>query len=141
MDTITCEHESCYMDATFKMEPNFWCCSRGHVFHHAAPAPPTGPTAESYDHEDGRPEKFVAFLATEDGRRFWDCIEDAALGAFQSGARRFSARTFLHKYREREKLRINDHFSPWFADELVSRHPALLEIIERRSRKKVGPVA
>ena len=104
-----------------------------------APPPPTGPEAEKYHHEDGRPERFVAFLDTPDGQAFWEAVEEAALEALRTGEERFSTRTFLARYRDDEKVRINDHFSPWFADELVARHPLLLDIIERRKRRKAGP--
>ena len=88
-----------------------------------APAPPTGPTADKYSREEGKPHAFIKF----------------ALDAFRRQEKRFSTRTFLARYRDDEKVRINDHFSPWFADQLVTNHPQLIDIIERRIRKKEGP--
>lgn len=121
-------------------------CPKGHTFYlprtvppPPVPDPPTGPPAAPYDREDGRPEKYVAFRATEDGEAFWVRLTQDALGALQEGESRFSTRTFLARYRDEQKVRINDHFSPWFADDLVAAYPELLDIVERRARKKRGP--
>lgn len=100
------------------------------------PDPPTGPQAEAYTREEGRPEAFDRFMATEEGETFWWAIRTAALAALEEGEARFSARAFLSNYRHTRKVRINDHFSPWFADLLVATYPALLDIVERRERKK-----
>jgi len=52
---------------------------------------------------------------------------------------RFSPRGFLAHYRDSKKVRINNNFSPWFADMLVAEHPQLVDIVERRVRKAAGP--
>ena len=103
------------------------------------PAPPTGPAAEVYSREEGKPLAFTKFMDSEDGPQFWRALQDAALDALARQETRFSTRTFLARYRDDEKVRINDHFSPWFADELVVKYPRLIDIIERRARKKPGP--
>ena len=103
------------------------------------PPPPTGPQAETYTEQDGRPAAFTAFLASPEGGLFWVAVQAAALTAFQTGEQRFSPRDFLSSYRAQHGVRVNNVFSPWFADMLVERHPQLLAIIERRKRKKAGP--
>jgi len=104
-----------------------------------APAPPTGPTADKYSREEGKPHAFIKFMDSEDGPPFWMALQDAALDAFRRQEKRFSPRGFLAHYRDTKKVRINNNFSPWFADQLVAEHPQLLDLIERRVRKKEGP--
>jgi len=103
------------------------------------PPPPTGPLADSYSREEGKPHAFIKFMESEDGPVFWRALEDAALDAFKRQETRFSPRGFLAHYRDTKKVRINNNFSPWFADQLVAEHPQLLDLIERRVRKKEGP--
>jgi hypothetical protein len=103
------------------------------------PPPPSGPDAEPYKQEDGRPSAFLRFLETAEGAAFWESIQTAALEALEAGEKRFSPRSFLGNYRVTEKVRVNDHYSPWFADMLVKEYPDLLDIVERRERKKPGP--
>jgi len=103
------------------------------------PIPPTGPAAEVYSREEGKPHAFIKFMESEDGPPFWRALQDAVLDALGRQEKRFSTRTFLARYRDDEKVRINDHFSPWLADELVAKYPQLIDIIERRVRKKSGP--
>lgn len=103
------------------------------------PDPPTGPKADTFDDEEGQPHAYVEFRASERGQNFWRALEAAALSRLRSGEGRFSTRTFLSQYRDDFKFRINNIFSPWLADDLIVKHPALLDIIERRVRKKPGP--
>jgi hypothetical protein len=104
-----------------------------------APSPPTGPAAAVYRREDGRPSAFTAFMKSEDGTPFWRALEAAALDALARRETRFSPRGFLAHYRDSKKVRINNNFSPWFADMLVAEHPQLVDIVERRVRKAAGP--
>jgi|TARA_R100001143_G_scaffold12132_1_gene13516 hypothetical protein len=101
-----------------------------------APAPPTGPTVDDYKRKDGKLERFIDFLSTEEGRRYWSILESSALRALNIGQKRFSTRTFVERYRAQTKTRLNNDFSVWSADLLVDRHPDLLDIIERRKRKR-----
>lgn len=103
------------------------------------PPPPTGPAAEVYSREEGKPDAFIKFTESEDGDPFWRALEAAALDAFARQETRFSPRGFLAHYRDTKKVRLNNNFSPWFADMLVTEHPELIDIIERRVRRKSGP--
>jgi hypothetical protein len=105
----------------------------------AAPPPPTGPLAEVYSREDGKPPAFIKFMDSADGPPFWRALQDAALDTFGRQEERFSPRGFLAHYRDTKKVRLNNNFSPWFADMLVTEHPQLIDIIERRKRTKEGP--
>ena len=101
--------------------------------------PPTGPAAKTYSHEEGRPHAFIKFMEGDDGPPFWRALEAAALDALARQETRFSPRGFLVHYRDTKRVRINNNFSPWLADDLVADHPQLIDIIERRVRRKEGP--
>jgi hypothetical protein len=101
------------------------------------PAPPSGPVAK--DPGESTRVAFWQFLTTGAGAVFWNRLEHKATEAFRAGKTRFSPRTFVAWYRDEYGLQINNDFSPWLADELVSRHPYLGKIIERRARTKAGP--
>lgn len=103
------------------------------------PPPPTGPHADRYTRAEGKPPAFIKFMASEDGPPFWRSLQDAALDAFRRQETRFSCASFIWHYRDTKKVRLNNNFSPWFADMLVTEHPHLIDIIERRMRTKEGP--
>ena len=103
-----------------------------------APGPPTGPLADIYSHGDNKPERFVAFMRSEVGMEFMVAAAQNALWALEIGVKRFSVLGYIHEYRALHKVKINNTFSPWISDELVRRHPSLLDIIERRKRKVLG---
>ena len=103
------------------------------------PDPPAGPEAEAYTAEDGKPEAFLAFMATDDGREMFTWLALDAHRARVRGDKRYSVLGSLHVYRATTHRRVNNSYAPWLSDELVSRYPALGEIIERRQRRKPGP--
>lgn len=109
------------------------CVECGATF---AADPPSGPLAETYEHNDGQSPAFVALLESGIGRAFWQALEDAALAAYVEKEKRFSVRGFLYYYRQRMHVRINNDFTPSFATRLVRDHPELDSIIERRLRTK-----
>ncbi len=100
--------------------------------------PPTGPEAKPYTRDDNRRAGYAAFLRTEEGREFLVKAAGAASYDLARGATRFSVLGYIHAYRANHKVRINNTWAPWIADELVMRHPRLEDIIERRARKTVG---
>jgi hypothetical protein len=97
------------------------------------PAPPTGPAAEIPNRAAGSYGAYLEWRDTDVGQRFFNEARAAALEA--DG--RFSPRSFLAWFRDEYKVRVNDHFSPYLADELITACPELEAIIERRKRKKV----
>lgn len=103
------------------------------------PPPPTGPLADAYHNSDNRPEKFVTFMESDDGKAFMARAARAALAALREGDPRFSVLGYIHTYRAIHSERVNNTFAPWVADELVARHPDLVDLIERRKRRKQGP--
>ncbi len=103
-----------------------------------APSPPTGPEAESYGREDGKPERFAAFLETTDGQAFIHYAASTARQALSRGDKRFSVLGYIHEYRALHRIRLNNSWAPLVADEILKRHPSLEQIIERRARKTAG---
>ena len=101
------------------------------------PPPPTGPKAEVHTEESGKPDRFVKFMASDEGITLFDHMKRAALGALRAGRKRFSVRAWVDS--TENLVRVNNAFSPWFADELVTAHPELLPIVERRVRTRTGP--
>ena len=99
---------------------------------------PSGPAADPYSSFDSRPEKFVAFILSEDGVTFMAKAERAARDALRQGHGRFSVLGYIHEYRAVHKQRVNNTFAPWVADELVLRRPELIDVIERRVRNMPG---
>lgn len=104
------------------------------------PSPPTGPEAEPYGRDNGSSSRFAAFIETGKGAAFMSRVASAALSGLSRGDRRFSVFSYIGQYRALHKVRITNNFAPLVADELVRRHPQLLDIIERRARKKAGAV-
>jgi hypothetical protein len=96
--------------------------------------PPTGPKAKAYTREEGQVAAYYRWRDTDEGVEFVGAMTRAAFAALYVKGR-FSTRTFLCMYRDEHKLRINNNFSPWLADELVATHPELLDVVERRKRK------
>ncbi len=96
---------------------------------------PGGPAGEQYTREDSRTKHYNEFLSSNDGKQFWGALEHAALHALNTGELRFSTRTFVASYRANHHVRINDHFSPRLADDLVAKYPQLDSVVERRRRK------
>jgi len=105
------------------------------LFDEPPPPPPTGPEGEEYTKEDSQPPAFTRLLETDKGKEIWDSIERAALKSLAMGEKRFSTRGFL----DTEKVGINNAFAPWFSDMLVAKYPELLDIVERRRRRRPGP--
>ncbi len=100
------------------------------------PNPPTGPEAVVPSKEDGRYPAYIEWLDSDEGRAFWHALNTAARAAYKAGESRFSTRTYVARYRDDNKVKINDHYTAWLADDLATEHPDLLDIIERRVRKK-----
>ncbi len=98
--------------------------------------PPTGPLADPHPAASGTYSAYLEWLVTEDGIRAFIWVETMALEQLAAGAARISPRTLVARARDRFKIGINDHYTPWIADDLVTRQPALLELVERRKRKK-----
>lgn len=102
----------------------------GHV-----PPPPTGPPADIPTEREGDYIAYRTWRATDDGKRAWTWIKNRALEAVHRGEKRVSPRTLVGACRDALRVKINDHFSPWIADDLVHDWPVLRDVIERRKRK------
>lgn len=102
----------------------------------AEPPPPTGPAADPHTPESGTYRAYEAWLLTEEGAAAFAWVEAKALEQVAAGATRVSPRTLVARARDALRARINDHFTPWIADDLVAKRPELLDVVERRKRKK-----
>lgn len=102
------------------------------------PPPPTGPVADVPTTEQGQHSAYRLWRGTAEGEVAYRWIEDRALGLFRAGETRISPRTLVGVARDHLKTPINDHFSPWIADDLIRAHRELLDVIERRRRRKPG---
>ncbi len=101
---------------------------------HQPPEPPTGPQTDVSSFPRGY-HAWVAFKSSRRGQVVWRWWENRALMLAAAPDPRISARTMLAQAREKYRVKINDHWSPLLADDLVARHPHLEAFIERRVRK------
>jgi hypothetical protein len=66
----------------------------------------------------------------------WREIASRALGAVErAGERRISTKRLVEEVRARLKVKVNNSWTSFIADELVQRYPPLDAVIERRARK------
>lgn len=99
-----------------------------------APSPPTGPTTMPPPKSAGRREDYEAWKASE-GIEVYAFIEAEALRRLAAGERRISVNAMHELARARFKWELNNSFRPYIADDLVTDHPELLAVIERRRRR------
>jgi hypothetical protein len=99
--------------------------------------PPSGPRAEIPSKAEGQFSAYVRWRGTEQGDLAWRWIVGQALLAAEQGKQRVSPRTLVARCRDALHVKINDHYSAWIADDLVTAFPILRPIIERRRRRKV----
>ena len=92
--------------------------------------------ADVYSPAAGTYEAYRQWVVTVEGQVAFDWIERMAVEQLAAGADRVSPRTLVARARDHLHARINDHFTAWIADDLVIRHPHLLDVIERRKRRK-----
>jgi len=99
------------------------------------PDPPTGPAKMP-----SQPNTFAGYLAwrrSDAGLKVWRAIEDEALRRLAHGDRRVSPKGLVEWIRAAGN-EINNTHTAWLADDLCRRHPELIDVIERRARRKHG---
>lgn len=97
--------------------------------------PPSGPAATIPSPKSGTRAAYWVWRKTDDGVMVWRWILERVNAAFMAGEKRASPRTLVADCREALRVKVNDHFSAFVADELVERYPELKPIIERRKRR------
>lgn len=102
----------------------------------SSPAPPTGPEGRVPTEHEGRRAAYLQWRKSLDGASAWAWITDRARGLLASGSTRISAKALVEDCRAALKVEINNTWTAWIADDLVAAHPALLEVVERRRRRK-----
>ena len=100
------------------------------------PAPPTGPAVETPTRDQNRYAAYLEWRQTRDGACAWVWIKDRALGLLRAGTTRLSAKTLVEECRQELKVELNNTWTCWLADDLVRWDPRLLNLIERRRRRK-----
>jgi hypothetical protein len=102
--------------------------------------PPTGPDSTPFSHEDGAPEKYIAWRETYEGQSALSLMGQIALQDVAAGARRVSINYLSDRLRARSHIRHCNTWRPWMADDLIHRHPVLADFIQRKVRSTTGPV-
>lgn len=105
----------------------------------APPRPPTGPLVLPPPPAANTPAAYRAWRATADGDEAWGWILGRAREALATGRDRLSAKALVEGCRARLKVEINNTWTAWIADDLVTAEPGLLAIVERRRRRKARP--
>lgn len=103
------------------------------------PPPPPPPTGPKMDPPEEGPRPFQAYRAwrlTEDGKRGYAFMLEAARRELLVEAERISVARLREEARLVLQVSIQNTWTPWIADDLVVDDPRLLDYIERRNRKK-----
>jgi hypothetical protein len=100
------------------------------------PAPPTGPLADVPTREQNKFAAYVEWRGSLRGATAWRWLQDRALGLLRSGVRRISVNALVEEGRRGLGVAINNTWRAWIADDLVRWDPRLLNLIERRRRRK-----
>lgn len=98
------------------------------------PPPPTGPRATA--HGANTRWAYRDWRASADGQRLFAWVEEDVLARFIAGERRISIRIVCGEARDALHVPLNDRYCPWIADDLIAQHRELLDVIERRRRRR-----
>lgn len=101
-----------------------------------APPPPTGPEIDVPGTDANRYTAYRGWLQTEDGRHVWGLFVAAITRAIARNETRWSPRDFASGLRADLKIKINNTYTAWLADDMIALFPEAEAIIERRKRKK-----
>jgi hypothetical protein len=103
---------------------------------HRTPAPPTGPAAVVPARDAGRYRAYLTWKAGSQGAAAVGWIAGRAWElACVPGVSRITVNRLVEEARVAFGA-INNTWRAWIADDLVTANPALLDLIERRTRKK-----
>lgn len=100
------------------------------------PAPPTGPEADVPGPDANRHAAYLEWRQTRDGACAWVWIKGQASRLGAMDATRISVKGLVEQCRAELKVEINNTYTAWIADDLVRWDPRLLNLIERRRRRK-----
>jgi hypothetical protein len=99
------------------------------------PPPPTGPQTPDNSARAGSRDAYMAWRYTADGLRVWLFVLERARAMLRSGAKRISTKALVETARGELKLKINNTYTAYLADDLLTVDPAFEKVIERRQRK------
>jgi hypothetical protein len=100
------------------------------------PAPPTGPVADVPTREANRYASYLEWRETIRGADAWAWLRNRARSLLLTGEQRISTKGLVEDCRAALKVEINNTYTAWLADDLVRWDPRLLNLIERRRRRK-----
>lgn len=101
------------------------------------PAPPTGPAVETPTREQNRYAAYVEWRQSREGACAWVSIKDRVRELLLHKAEpRISVKGLVEQCRAEMTVKINNTYTAWIADDLVRWDPRLLNLIERRKRRK-----
>ena len=103
------------------------------------PEPPSGPTTDvgKFGPKETVRTRYAVWKGSDDGWRAWRYMEATALDLAARGELRISAKYLAEQARRADHLHaeIDNRWTALIADDLVARHPHLLDKIERRKRR------
>jgi len=101
------------------------------------PSPPTGPAVETPTREQNRYVAYLEWRGTRDGSCVWAYLKARVRELLlHKPDPRISVKGLVEACRAELKVEINNTYTAWLADDLVRWDPRLLNLIERRRRRK-----
>ena len=82
---------------------------------------------------------YLAWRATEEGGRAWDAIRHYATELMVQQPLRLSTKHIVETIRLRLRIKINNSWTCFVADDLIVWQPAFGDVIERRVRRARRP--
>jgi hypothetical protein len=104
------------------------------------PEAPSGPPTDvgKFLSHHSRGIRYAQWKGTEAGWRVWRYVECTALDLAARGEQRISVKYLVEQARrglDKPKVEINNSYTALLADDLVARHPHLVDLLERRKRR------
>jgi hypothetical protein len=82
------------------------------------------------------PTVYRAWRGSYGGRLVWDYVLAQAQQLLRTGELRVSVNALVEQARAKFHVDVNNTYRAWLADDLVREEPRLVNVIERRQRKK-----
>ncbi len=100
------------------------------------PSPPSGPAKDVRRFVGSTRARYERWRTeTPEGRQAFKWIAGAALVAAERGDKRISVNRLVEQARADLLVEIDNTARSWIADDLIARHPHLVDLIERRKRR------
>lgn len=103
------------------------------------PSPPTGPDARPFSRADKAPDAYVKWRESDEGLRALHWMLRVAQAKYDQGERRIGVNYLSDLLRDKMKVRHANDWRPWIANDLVVLDPRLVDVIQRKTRRKPEP--